>query len=57
MAIIGSFFAFRANILGISECGDYVLAHDYMRGTEGNQSWMFDSNDIVTPAQTAVILI
>lgn len=36
---------------------NYVLAHDYMRGTEGNQSWMFGSNDIVTRAQAAVILM
>ncbi|PKQ89439.1 hypothetical protein CXK86_20560 [Paenibacillus sp. BGI2013] len=36
---------------------DYVLAHNYMRGTEGNQSKMFGSNDIVTRAQAAVILM
>ncbi|MEW4425888.1 CAP domain-containing protein [Paenibacillus pabuli] len=36
---------------------NYVLAHNYMRGTEGNQSWMFGSNDIVTRAQAAVILM
>ncbi|OAB27455.1 hypothetical protein PMSD_23400 [Paenibacillus macquariensis subsp. defensor] len=36
---------------------NYVLAHDYMRGTEGNQSWTFGSNDIVTRAQAAVILM
>lgn len=36
---------------------NYVLAHNYMRGTEGNQSKMFGSNDIVTRAQAAVILM
>ncbi|SLK16166.1 MULTISPECIES: CAP domain-containing protein [unclassified Paenibacillus] len=36
---------------------NYVLAHNYMRGTEGNQSWMFGSNDIVTRAQATVILM
>ncbi|MEW4425897.1 hypothetical protein AB1I68_00215 [Paenibacillus pabuli] len=35
---------------------NYVLAHNYMRGIEGNQSKMFGSNDIVTRAQAAVIL-
>ncbi|MGW8444238.1 hypothetical protein ACWGXJ_25335 [Paenibacillus sp. S33] len=35
----------------------YVLAHDYIRGTEGNQSWMFGSNDIVTRGQAEVILM
>ncbi|MGF6352221.1 uncharacterized protein YkwD [Paenibacillus sp. 4624] len=36
---------------------NYVLAHNYMRGTQGNQSSMFGSNDIVTRAQAAVILM
>ncbi|MEK4277654.1 CAP and S-layer homology domain-containing protein [Paenibacillus sp. FSL R7-0026] len=40
-----------------SNAENYVLAHNYMRGTEGNQSWMFGSNDIVTRAQAAVILM
>ncbi|SDK41850.1 S-layer homology domain-containing protein [Paenibacillus sp. OK060] len=40
-----------------SNAVNYVLAHDYMRGTNGNQSWMFGSNDIVTRAQAAVILM
>lgn len=35
----------------------YLLAHDYIRGTEGNQSWMFGSNDIVTREHAAVILM
>lgn len=36
---------------------NYVLARDYMRGTEGNQSWTFGSDDIVTRGQAAVILM
>ncbi|WP_172253755.1 CAP domain-containing protein [Saccharibacillus deserti] len=36
---------------------NYVLVRDYMRGTLGNQSWSFGSNDLVTRAQAAAILM
>lgn len=39
------------------EAVNYVLAREYMRGTEGNQSWLFGSEDIVTRGQAAVILM
>lgn len=40
-----------------TEAVDYVLARDYMRGTQGNQNSTFGSNDTITRAQAAVILM
>ncbi|OWA34139.1 hypothetical protein B9G55_17605 [Saccharibacillus sp. O16] len=36
---------------------DYVLIHQYMRGTEGNQNWTFGSKEFITRAQAAEILM
>ena len=40
-----------------SLCTELRTGSYYMRGTQGNQSSMFGSNDIVTRAQAAVILM